>query len=183
MRKIIAGLFSSLDGVVEAPETWSMPYSTAETGAAVLRLFEDADTALLGRATFQQWSAFFPYATNEQVPTADWMNSSPKYVVSSSLTGVEQWGNSHLITGDDVAGRIRDLKRQPGGNINVGGSITLVQWLMRNGLLDELYLQISPVVVGTGRTLAGGAQVPMALASSRTFANGVIEAHYSLQAS
>lgn len=182
MRKIIAGLFSSLDGVVEAPETWSMPYTTSETGAAVLRLFEEADTALLGRNTYQQWSSFFPYATNEQVPTADWMNSSPKYVVSSSLTGVEEWKNSHLITGGDIVGQLRELKQQPGGTINVGGSITLVQWLMRNGLLDELYLQINPIVVGTGRTLAAGEQVPMTLASSRTFANGVIEAHYSLQA-
>ncbi|PKW00263.1 Dihydrofolate reductase [Streptomyces sp. 1222.5] len=181
MRKIVAGLFSSLDGVVEAPETWSMPFSTAETGAAVLRLFEDADTALLGRGTYEQWSAFFPYATNEQVPTAEWMNSSPKYVVSSSLTSVEEWKNSRLVTGDDVDGQIRALKEQPGGTINVGGSITLVQWLMRNGLLDELYLQINPIVVGTGRTLADGDQIPMTLASSRTFTNGVIEAHYTLR--
>jgi len=181
MRKIIAGLFSSLDGVVEAPETWSMPYANGETTAALMRLFEDADTALLGRNTYQQWSSFFPYATSEQVPTADWMNSSPKYVVSSSLTGVEGWKDSHLITGDDIADQLRALKQQPGGTINVGGSITLVQWLMRNGLLDELYLQIDPVVVGTGRTLSGGEQIPMTPASSRTFANGVIEAHYRLQ--
>lgn len=182
MRKIIAGLFSSLDGVVEAPELWNMPYSSSETGAALMRLFEDADTALLGRNTYQQWSSFFPHASNEQVPTADWMNSSPKYVVSSTLTGVEEWKNSNLVTGEDITGQLRALKEQPGGTINVGGSITLVQWLMRNGLLDELYLQINPVVVGTGRTLAGGEQIPLTLASSHTFSNGVIEAHYSLQA-
>ncbi|MFB7666971.1 dihydrofolate reductase family protein [Kitasatospora sp. NPDC056138] len=181
MRKIIAGLFSSLDGVVEAPEKWSMQYSTPEVTAALMRLFEDADTALLGGSTYRMWSTFFPYATNEQVPTADWMNSSPKYVVSNTLTDVAQWQHSHLITGADIASQIRALKEQPGGTINVGGSITLVQYLIRNGLLDELYLQIDPVIVGTGRTLADGEQIPMTLASTHTFANGVIEAHYTLQ--
>jgi dihydrofolate reductase len=182
VRKIVAGLFASLDGVVESPEKWSMPYSTPETTAALMRLFEDADTALLGGNTFRMWSPFFPHATNDQVPTADWMNASPKYVVSTTLTDVEQWQNSHLVTGEDVAGQVRALKQQPGGTINVGGSLTLVQWLMRTGLLDELYLQISPVFAGTGRTLADGEQIPMTLVSSRSFANGVIEARYALQA-
>lgn len=177
-RRIVAGLFLSLDGVVESPEKWSMPYSTGETTEALMRLFDDADTALLGRSTYQMWSTFFPHATNEQVPTAGWMNASPKYVVSSTLTEVGEWQGSHLITGDDIAGQIRALKQQPGGNINVGGSITLVQWLMSNGLLDELYLQIAPVIAGTGRTLANGEQIPLHLASTRAFDNGVIEAHY-----
>ncbi|MGR6975138.1 dihydrofolate reductase family protein [Streptomyces cynarae] len=179
MRKIVAGLFMSLDGVVEAPEKWSMPYNTGAAAEAVTRLFDDADAALLGRSTYQLWGSFFPHVTNEQVPTADWLNAAPKYVVSSTLTGVGEWHNSHLITGDDIAGRIQALKQQPGGNINVGGSITLVQWLMANGLLDDLYLQIAPVIAGTGRTLADGEQIPMDLAATRSFPNGVIEAHYT----
>ncbi|CAL9625225.1 putative protein YyaP (plasmid) [Streptomyces sp. enrichment culture] len=144
-------------------------------------MYKDAGTALLGRNTYQQRSAFFPHVTDERVPTADWMNSSPKYVVPSSLTGVGEWHNSHLITGDDIAGRIRALKQQPGGTLNAGGSITLIQWLMRNALLDELHLQMNPVIVGTGRALADGAQIPLALASTHTFPNGVIETHYTLQ--
>ncbi|MFJ8086460.1 dihydrofolate reductase family protein [Streptomyces sp. NPDC096205] len=179
MRKIVAGLFMSLDGVVEAPEKWSMPYSTPETTQALMRLFDDADAALLGRTTYEEWSAFIPHVTNEQVPTADWMNASPKYVVSTTLTGVDGWHNSHLVTGDDIVGRIRALKEQPGGTINVGGSISLVRWLMANDLLDDLYLQILPVVAGAGRTLADGEQIPMTLVSTRAFANGVIEAHYT----
>ncbi|MET9370680.1 dihydrofolate reductase family protein [Streptomyces griseoflavus] len=177
-RKIVAGLFISLDGVVEAPEKWSMPYSSGETTESLMRLFEDADTALLGRSTYQLWSTFFPHATSEQVPTAGWMNAAPKYVVSSTLTEAGDWQGSHLITGDDVAGQIRALKQRPGGNINVGGSITLVQWLMSNGLLDHLYLQIAPVIAGTGRTLANGEEIPLRLEATRAFANGVIEAHY-----
>ncbi|MFG3350147.1 dihydrofolate reductase family protein [Streptomyces sp. NPDC048018] len=180
-RKIVAGLFVSLDGVVEGPEKWGMPYNTGEAAEAVTRLFDDADTALLGRSTYEMWSSFFPHVTNEQVPTADWLNAAPKYVVSSTLTEVGQWQNSRLITGDDIAGQIRALKQQSGGNINVGGSITLVQWLMSNGLLDDLYLQIAPVIAGIGRTLADGEQIPMHLAATRAFANGVIEAHYTPQ--
>ncbi|MEE1736583.1 hypothetical protein PUR49_08720 [Streptomyces sp. BE147] len=68
MRKIIAGLFSSLDGVVEAPETWNMPYNSAESGAALQRLFENADTALLGRSTYQRWSTFFPTPPTSRYP-------------------------------------------------------------------------------------------------------------------
>ncbi|WDG27598.1 dihydrofolate reductase family protein [Streptomyces sp. CA-278952] len=120
-----------------------------------------------------------PAVTSEQVPTADWLNAAPKYVVSSTLTEVGQWQGSHLITGADIAGQIQALKQQPGGNINVGGSITLVQWLMSNGLLDDLYLQIAPVIAGTGRTLADDEQIPMHLVSTRAFANGVIETHYT----
>ncbi|MYW21662.1 hypothetical protein GT039_40375 [Streptomyces sp. SID2955] len=74
-------------------------------------------------------------------------------------------------------------EQQPGSNIDVGGSITLVQWLMSNVLLDDLYLHIAPVIAGTGtgRTLADGEQIPMHLAATRAFANGVIEAHYTPQ--
>ncbi|MFD5872144.1 dihydrofolate reductase family protein [Streptomyces sp. NPDC060322] len=178
-RRIEAGLFVSMDGVVEAPEKWGMPYNTGEAAEAVTRLFDDADTALLCRSTYQMWSSFFPHVTSEQVPTADWLNAVPKYVVSSTLTEVGQWKGSHLVTGDDIAGQIRALKQQPGGTINVGGSITLVQWLMKNGLLDDLYLQIAPVIAGTGRTLADGEQIPMLLAATRAFANGVIETDYT----
>ncbi|SBT41464.1 dihydrofolate reductase family protein [Micromonospora auratinigra] len=180
-RKIVAGLFVSLDGVVEGPEKWGMPYNTGEAAEAVTRLFDDADTALLGRTTYQLWGSFFPHVTSEQVPTADWLNAAPKYVVSTTLTEVGQWRHSHLITGDDIIGQIQALKQQPGGTINVGGSITLVQWLMNNDLLDDLYLQIAPVIAGTGRTLADGEQIPMRLAATRAFANGVIEAHYTPQ--
>ncbi|WP_329541063.1 dihydrofolate reductase family protein [Streptomyces sp. NBC_01358] len=180
-RRIVAGLFVSMDGVVEAPEKWGMPYNTGEAAEAVTRLFDEADTALLGRSTYEMWGTFFPHITSEQVPTADWLNAAPKYVVSSTLTEPGQWQGSHLITGDDIAGQIQDLRQQPGGTINVGGSITLVQWLMSNGLLDDLYLQIAPVIAGTGRTLADGEQIPMHLAATRTFANGVIEAHYTPQ--
>ncbi|MFJ3819227.1 dihydrofolate reductase family protein [Streptomyces sp. NPDC090056] len=126
-----------------------MPYNTAEAAEAVTRQFDDADTALLGRSTYEMWSLFFPHVTSEQIPTADWLNAAPKYVASSTLTGIGQWQGSRLITGDDIAGQIRALKQQPGGNINVGGSITLVQWLMSNGLLDDLYLQIAPSSPGS----------------------------------
>ena len=151
MRKLIAGLFSTLDGVVESPEKWSMPYMDAEAGQALAQVFSESDTALMGRKTYQEWSAFFPYASTDQVPQADWMNNTPKYVVSSSLTTAD-WNNSHIISGD-VEKQIAALKEQPGKNINVGGSVTLVHWLLDRGLLDELYLHIVPVILGAGERL------------------------------
>ena len=183
MRKIVAGLFSALDGVVESPEKWSAPYLDAEAGQALAEVFAESDTALMGRKTYQEWSAFFPYASSDQVPQAEWMNSSPKYVVSTTLTNAE-WNNSHLI-GGDVERRIAELKDQPGKNINVGGSVTLVRWLLDRGLLDELYLHIVPVLAGSGRTLSGdgGAPASLALLGSRTFHSGVLEVRYAAAAS
>ncbi|WDG27597.1 hypothetical protein N7925_04220 [Streptomyces sp. CA-278952] len=67
-RRIVAGLFVSMDGVVEAPEKWGMPYNTGETAEAVTRLFDDADTALLGRSTYQMWSSCFPQSPASRCP-------------------------------------------------------------------------------------------------------------------
>ncbi|WP_237547179.1 hypothetical protein [Streptomyces sp. SID161] len=112
-RKIRAGLFVSLDGAVESPEKWGMPYTTGEAAEAVTRLSDDADSALPGRSTYEMWGSFFPDVTSEQAPTADWLNAAPKYVVFSTLTEVGQRQGSRLITGDDIAGQIWALSSSP----------------------------------------------------------------------
>jgi dihydrofolate reductase len=147
MRKVTASLFSSLDGVVEAPNEWQFAFDD-EMGAAVTRLFDELDTVLLGRVTYSEWAAYWPTSTDE--PFASWINSTPKYVASSTLDSVDQWSNSTLIKGS-VADFVAELRQQDGGTIGVAGSPSLVRSLIDQGLLDELTLMISPVVAGGGR--------------------------------
>jgi dihydrofolate reductase len=106
------------------------------------------------------------------------MNNTPKYVVSSTLDTVE-WNNSTLIKGN-IAEEITKLKQQPGKNIGITGSATLVQSLLQDDLLDELGLMIHPVVVGVGRRLFkdGGDLKELKLVDSKTFSTGVVSLTY-----
>jgi len=147
MRKVYAGLFSSIDGVVEAPSEWQ-PAFDQEMGAALSRMLQEQDAVLLGRVTFTEWAGYWPTSTDE--PFASWINSTQKYIASTSLDSVGQWPNSTLIKGP-VADFLAELRQQDGGTIGTAGSPTLVWSLIQEGLIDELTLMISPVVAGGGR--------------------------------
>jgi dihydrofolate reductase len=179
MRKITAGLFVSLDGVVESPERWQLPYFNDEMGEAVGAAMAATDAMLLGRVTYQEFASYWPGVSAEDQPFADHMNNTPKYVVSRTLEGPLEWSNSTLIKGN-VAEEITTLKQQPGKNIGITGSATLVQSLLREDLLDELGLMIHPVVVGTGRRLfeEGGGLKALELVDSKTFSTGVVSLTY-----
>jgi dihydrofolate reductase len=146
MRKVFAALFSSIDGVVQAPNEWQ-PTFDEEMGAAMMRMLDEQDAVLLGRVTYSEFVQYWPTATDE--PFASWINSTPKYVASSTLDAVD-WSNSTLIKGS-LADFVTELRQQPGGSIGVAGSPSLVRSLLDQGLLDELTLMISPVVAGGGR--------------------------------
>jgi dihydrofolate reductase len=178
MRKIVAGLFVSLDGVVEAPERWQAPYFNDEMGQAVASQMATADTMLLGRRTYEEFAAYWPKQGSE-VPFADQMNNVPKLVVSTTLTTVE-WQNSTLIR-DNVVEQLTKLKEQPGKNISITGSTTLVRSLLRDGLLDELALLVCPIIVGRGRRLFENLsdQVPLKLVNATPFRTGVLSLTYA----
>jgi dihydrofolate reductase len=175
MRKIVAGLFISVDGVVEAPETWTGPYFTPEIGQEIGTVMAQGDTMLLGRKTYETFAASFK---GQSGGMADTMNSTPKLVASRTLDSVD-WDNSTLITGD-VGEELKRLKAQDGKNINVSGSATLIRSLLQDGLLEELRLQLFPVVVGSGARLFEdfGAQLGLELAESQTFSSGVVNLVY-----
>src|ERR671920_2583003 len=97
-------------------------------------------------------AAYWPQQDPEENPVAEQMNGVQKYVVSTTLEGPLEWQNSTLIQGD-VAEEIAKLKQQPGKNIGITGSATLVQSLLKDDLLDELGLLVHPVVVGSGKRL------------------------------
>jgi len=147
MRKVYAALFSSVDGVVEAPNEWQ-PAFDDEMGAAIGQMLDKQDAVLLGRVTYSEWEGYWPTSTDE--PFASWINSTPKYVASTTLDSVDEWSNSTLIEGS-VADFVARLREQDGGTIGTAGSPTLVRSLIEAGLVDELTLMISPVVAGAGR--------------------------------
>jgi dihydrofolate reductase len=176
MRQINAGLFISLDGVVEAPENWTGPYFDDQVGQAVGALMAVNDAMLLGRLTYEGFAAAFG---GQSGGMADQMNGTPKYVVSSTLTSAD-WQNSTLINGD-VAAQISALKQQPGQGIGMSGSSALVGWLLRHGLLDRLDLLVFPVVLGTGKRLfrEPDGPLPLTLAGAQTFSTGVVQLTYT----
>lgn len=177
MRKVAAVELVSLDGVIGSPEEWAFSYSNDEMEEANASGMAASDALLLGRVTYEELAAFWPNQPGG-TPMVDYINSVPKYVVSTTLEEVE-WNNSTLIKGN-VAEEISMLKRQPGKDITTIGSDTLVHSLLQDGLLDELRLMVHPVVVGSGRRLFEGGGEPrgLELVDSRTFSTGVVSLTY-----
>jgi dihydrofolate reductase len=178
MRNIVASLFISFDGVVESPEKWHFPYFSEEMGAAIADRAATSDTMLLGRKTYQEFASFWPEQGSE-VEMADHMNNTPKLVVSSTLDSVE-WNNSTLVPGDRAVEELNARKQQPGKDISVVGSPTLVRTLLRDRVVDELDLLVHPLVVGTGKRLFpdGCERQGLALVSNETFKTGVVRLVY-----
>jgi dihydrofolate reductase len=183
MRKVVASQFLSLDGVMEAPEKWHLPYFNDEMGAVIGKAIAETDALLIGRRTYEEWAAFWPSQSSDEEPIAAAMNGLPKYVASKTLSEVT-WQNSTLL-GDDVVAEIKKLKQQPGKDIAINGSATLVRSLLGEGVIDELRLMIHPLVVGSGRRLFenGTGQTPLELVESKTFSTGVLNLTYRPAAS
>lgn len=177
MRKVFSGLFISIDGVVEAPNEWQ-PAFDEEMGAALGAMLDGQDAILLGRTTFTEWAQYWPTSTDE--PFAGFVNNTPKYVASTTLTSVDHWANSTLIKGP-VVDFVRELREQDGGKIGVSGSPTLVTSLIDAGILDELTLVISPVVAGGARRRLFPADAPPAtfdLVTATPTSTGAVIATY-----
>jgi dihydrofolate reductase len=177
MRKITAGLFITLDGVVEAPQKWNPPYYDDELNQAVMPRIASAGTHLYGRRSYELFRGVFtgPAAP----PHAPLMTNTPKIVVSSTLDDAG-WGPTTVISGD-VGTALARLKDQPGGDIAVGASGTLVRFLLRERLLDDLHLLVHPVTVGSGARLFGDQHegMPLTLAHCQAHGNGVVALHYT----
>ncbi|WP_327585231.1 dihydrofolate reductase family protein [Nonomuraea sp. NBC_00507] len=178
MGRIVVTEFISLDGVVEAPggedfkhRNWSFAFDRGADGDQ-FKLDEAlaAEVLLIGRRTYESFADAWPKYTG---PLADKYNSMPKYVVSSTLTD-PQWNNTYVIAGDVVA-EVTKLKEQVDGEIQIPGSIRLVQELIENDLVDEIHLMTFPVILGTGRRLLGETtdKTTWKLTESKTVGEGI----------
>jgi dihydrofolate reductase len=183
MRKIIAGLFISLDGVVEAPDQWHFPYFNDEMGVAVDATLGAADTMLFGRKTYDSFAGAWPEreaAGGEDAAFAKALGEARKIVVSNERLEFT-WRNSEQLEGDLIEAVIA-LKNEPGDKaIAMSGSISVVRQLLAAGLLDELHLLVHPIAVRKGMRLfdEGEAPIPLKLISSETFQTGVLNLVYS----
>jgi dihydrofolate reductase len=176
MRKIVAGVLISLDGVIENASEWMGPWFSPELGQAVESIMGAQDAMLLGRVTYDELAAHWPHQEGEM---ADTMNGTPKYVVSDTLQTAD-WQNTTVLRGDVLA-EITELKQRDGKNIGMTGSGVLTSWLLRQGLVDELHLFLFPVVLGSGKRFfsAGIGTLPLKLLGSDTFETGVVHLTYA----
>jgi dihydrofolate reductase len=183
MRKITAGLFIALDGVVEAPDQWHFPYFNDEMGAAVTATFGAADTMLFGRKTYDSFAGAWPEreaAGGEDAPFAKALGDARKIVVSSQELELA-WRNSEQLQGNLVEA-VTALKNEPGdGTIAMSGSVSVVRQLLSAGLLDELHLLVHPIAVRRGLRLfdEGEPSIPLTLVSSQAFTTGVLSLVYA----
>jgi dihydrofolate reductase len=185
MRKLIVTEFISLDGVMEAPggeagyphSGWVASFFTDELGAYKYEEQAAADILLLGRTTYESFYGAWPHRDD---PMADKINTMTKYVVSTTL-GSSDWDNTTVIAGD-VERAIGDLKASDGGPILIAGSRALAQSLLVAGLVDEINLQVFPLLLGSGARLYPETPDthPLRLVSSRALANGVMLQTYAV---
>ncbi len=186
MRKLSVSTLVTLDGVIQDPggfgETahggWANPYFTAGAQQNALEHMQAADYFLIGRVTYELLSKAWSDVKGGGA-YLDRVNEIPKLVASTTLTGPLPW-NATAIDGD-VAAEITRLKQQDGGDIEVYGSTTLVQTLMRHNLIDEYRVAVHPIVLGGGTHLfpeGGGVSVTLRLTATRTLDSGVVSLTY-----
>ena len=183
-RKLVVLTFVSLDGVMQAPggkgedpsdgfnlEGWTVPYFDKVMGDEMQKQMSPPFDLLLGRKTYEIFASYWPHHESP-------INKAQKYVVSNEVINLE-WEGTIQIKGDVVA-EIEKLKQQAGPMLQVHGSSNLIQTLLANDLVDELWLKIFPVTLGKGKRLFGEGTIPAAfkLIESSISPSGVIIASY-----
>jgi dihydrofolate reductase len=183
MRKIMATLFISLDGVVDGMEQWHFAYFNDEMGAAVDRVLATADTLLLGRKTYESFAGAWPKVEaageGEDAEFAKHLGGARKIVVSNQQLEFT-WRNSEQLKGGLIEA-VTALKNEPGEtHIAMSGSPSVVRQLLAAGLVDELHLLVHPIAVRRGMRLfdEGDNPIPLRVISSETFKTGVLNLVY-----
>ena len=189
MRRIVGAAFVSLDGVMQGPggptedptggfrlSGWLPPVGDDAIEAKIGELFGRPFDLLLGRRTYDIFASYWPYAPDEMADIRDPFNACTKFVVTHRDMPLE-WENSQRI---DTVDALRAIKQGDGPDLVIQGSSTLYPQLLEKGLLDELTLMMSPVVLGQGKRLFGEGTPPRTLkmTSHRVSDGGSIIATY-----
>lgn len=189
--KLTATMMLSVDGVYQGPGGpdedrrggfdrggWIASHFDDETGEFVNSVFERADALLLGRRTWEIFESYWPHH-DEGDPVSHGINVLPKYVPSSTLK--DPGWNTHVINGE-VEAAVRALKSQSGRELQVHGSGELLRWLLARDLVDELNVELHPVVVGDGFRLfpERGQSHNLELVESKATPSGVTLQTYRL---
>lgn len=153
---------------------WALGLGDDETRALITRTYQNADAFLFGRRTYELFAGSWGTVDDMRAhPIGVALEKTPKYVASTTLTA-PRWANTTVL-GDDLVTAVRELKDRPGGELQVHGSGTLIQWLLANDLVDELALIVVPVVLGQGTRLFpdAGPDLALDLVESRVDTKGV----------
>ena len=191
MRKIIVLSFMTLDGVIQAPggpgeDTsggfeyggWTVPYFDDFSGRVMDEQTGHPFDLLLGRKTYDIFAGYWPHQDESTTPFALKFNKARKYVASRSPIELD-WNNSMLLQ-EDIVEEIKKLKAQDGPELQVYGSGDFIQTLLKNDLVDELWLKIFPITLGTGKRLFAEGTIPAAfeLTDSKVSPSGVMIANF-----
>lgn len=187
MRKIIVLTFVTMDSVMQAPGGptedpsggftyggWLVPYFDDFLGNIMGEQMGRPFDLLLGRKTFEIFASYWP----QHVEEGPGINKATKYVASTTLT-THDWKKSVFLK-SNVVDEIKKLKQQDGPDLQVHGSANLIQTLLRHDLIDELWLKIFPITLGTGKRLFSDGTLPAAfkVTESKVSPTGVIVANF-----
>jgi dihydrofolate reductase len=190
MRKLIVSTFLTLDGIMQAPGGpeeddsggfehggWSVNYWDDLMGEVMTEAFNVPFDLLLGRRTYEIFSAYWPDAPEEA--GAKPLNDATKYVASRNRPELT-WSPSVLIA-EDAAEGVAALKQEEGPELQVHGSGNLIQTLMRHGLIDEYRLWVFPLVIGSGKRLFAEGTIPagLKLVDAKISTTGVVIGTYA----
>src|SRR5215469_11373249 len=187
MRKVIVLNFVSLDGVIQSPGApeedtsggfayggWIWPYADEVGGTIIRGQMNMPFDLLVGRKTFEIWASYWPQHADE------WpgVNAATKYVASNTMTS-HAWQPS-VFFGGDIADKVSTLKQESGPNLHVYGSANLVQTLMKHDVVDEFWLKIYPLTLGSGKRLFAEGTIPAAfkVTESQVSPSGIILVNY-----
>jgi dihydrofolate reductase len=179
MRKLVVKEWMTLDGVfdVETMDQWWNPYDSTERQKYIMEVYSRGDVYLLGRTTYEMLWPFWSTQTNDEGP-GRLLNRMKKYVVSTTLQ-TAPWKESTIIKGN-VVEEITNLKYQPGKDIIIDGSVSLVHSLMGTDLIDEYQFLVLPIIMGRGRRFFTDGMPPtkLRLVESTTLSLGVLALTY-----
>ena len=176
MRKLVVSAWISIDGVFDADTMpqWFSPFDSIGKNEYIRDSIMKADALLIGRTTYEMLAAYWPLQLNDDNGPAGKINSMEKFVVSTTLEK-PAWNNSTIIN-KNIIEEIRELKKQNGNEIQIPGSATLVQSLMKANLIDEYRFLVHPIIMGSGKRFFKDEMKTsgMKLILTQTFDKGVV---------
>ena len=178
MRKLILSAAVTLDGFMAGPQN-DLEFMVRDDSldqTLTEELTATADTIVVGRKSFDPMA---DYWTTAPGPLAQWMNETPKVVLSNTLDDVTKWQNSTIARGDG-AEVVQRLKQRPGKALVVFGGVQTVQSLVGARLVDEYWLKVNPVAIGRGGAVFGALEdhASLTLVSARSFPSGTVALVY-----
>lgn len=179
MKKIIFQMSVSLDGYIEGPNHeigWHLVDD--EFNAYAVEMLKATDVLIMGRKTYELMAGYWPTAEDNDPVVKERMNSTPKLVFSRTLKNVE-WQNSRLATGS-IADEVARLKQVPGNVVLPIGGSELAASFLDQGLMDELHIILTPILLGGGKTVLDGIKrrYPLRLLSTKKFNSGNVVVTY-----